>query len=75
MTADGRYGVLFEAGDDVGLARNVLRLDLGRLSIVRAEFRAHFEHELSFRALAGRLEAVYEASIGSRPTVHGAGPS
>ena len=75
MTADGRYGVLFEAGDDAGLARRVLRLDREKLSFLRAEVRAHFERELSFRALADRLEAVYEASIGSRSTAHGPGSS
>jgi glycosyltransferase involved in cell wall biosynthesis len=75
MTADGRYGVLFEAGDDAGLARRVLRLDREKLSSLRAEVRAHFERELSFRALADRLEAVYEASIGSRSIAHGPGSS
>ena len=75
MTADGRYGVLFEAGDDAGLAREVLRLGREKLSALRAEVRAHFDRELSFRALADRLEAVYEASIGSRSTAHGPGPS
>lgn len=73
MTADGRYGVLFEAGDDAGLARKVLRLDRETLSALRAGIRAHFDRELSFRALADRLEAVYEASIGSRPTAHDPG--
>jgi glycosyltransferase involved in cell wall biosynthesis len=75
MTADGRYGVLFEAGDDVGLARNVIGLDREKFSARRAVVRAHFERELSFRALADRLEEVYEASIGSHSTAHGPGPS
>jgi len=30
MTADGRYGVLFQVGDDIGSARSVLASD-GRL--------------------------------------------
>jgi glycosyltransferase involved in cell wall biosynthesis len=67
--------VLFEAGDDVGLARKVLRLDREKLSALRTEVRAHFERELSFRALADRLEAVYEASIGSHSNAHGPGSS
>ena len=75
MTADGRCGALFKVGDDAGLARRVLRLDRGKLSSLRAEVRAHFERELSFGALADRLEAVYEASIGSRSTAHGPGSS
>jgi glycosyltransferase involved in cell wall biosynthesis len=75
MTADGRYGVLFGAGDDVGLARNVIGLDRENLSALRAEVRAHFDRELSFRALADRLEAVYEASVGWRSTAHGSGPT
>ena len=75
MTANGRYGVHFGAGDDVGLARNVIGLDRENLSALRAEVRAHFDRELSFRALAGRLEAVYEASVGWRSTAHGSGPT
>jgi len=65
MTADGRYGVLFQVGDDIGLARSVLALGRERLAALRAEVRAHFESHLSFCALADRLEAVYEASVAS----------
>lgn len=60
MTADGRYGVLFQAGDEAGLAGSVLALGRERLPALQAEVVAHFERHLSFRALAERLEAVYE---------------
>ena len=75
MTEGGRYGLLYAVGDDVGLARNVLQLDRGEMSALGAEVRAHFERALSFPALASRLEAVYEASIGSRLAAHGRVPS
>jgi glycosyltransferase involved in cell wall biosynthesis len=60
MTADGRYGVLFQAGDEAGLAGSVLALGRERLPALQAEVVAHFERHLSFRALAERLEVVYE---------------
>ena len=59
MTADGRFGVLFRAGDDIGLARGVLSIGLEALPAFRAEVRDHFERRLSFSALADRLETVY----------------
>lgn len=68
MTADGRFGVLFGTGDDIGLARGVLAIGLEALPALRAEVRDHFERRLSFRALADRLEAVYRevAAAGQR---------
>jgi glycosyltransferase involved in cell wall biosynthesis len=63
MTANGRFGVLFEAGDDAGLARRVLALDRRSIAAMGAEIRAHFEENLSFRALASRLEGVYRDAL------------
>ena len=65
MTEGGRYGILFPPGDFAGLARRTLSVDRSRLQAYSAEVRAHFESCLSFSAMAGRLEAVYRATLGA----------
>lgn len=59
LTNDGHYGILFSVGDAAALARGVLAIPPGELAARSAAVRAHFEHELSFAAMARRLEALY----------------
>ncbi len=61
MTADGKYGLHFDAGDAEALARAALSLeDPAALS---ARVQLHFRDELSFPAMARKLETLYRASI------------
>jgi glycosyltransferase involved in cell wall biosynthesis len=59
MTADGRHGVLFPPGDWEALAMGTLALSRADLAARSAEVRAHFQRELSFPAMARRLEKIY----------------
>jgi glycosyltransferase involved in cell wall biosynthesis len=66
MTDGGRHGLLFPVGDDAGLARKVLGLERGSIPAIGAAVHGHFEHSLSFRALAARLEQVYQGAVAAR---------
>lgn len=59
LTADGRYGRLFPAGDAAALAGAILALDADARAVLSREVRAHFAHTLSFPALARRLAEEY----------------
>ena len=59
LTAGGRYGRLFPAGDAQALAATMLSLDPATRGALAAEVSAHFARELSFPAMARRMEQVY----------------
>lgn len=59
ITAGGRYGRLFQAGDAAALARAVLAIPAHQRVVLASEVRGHFRRALSFPALARDLEAVY----------------
>lgn len=63
MTEGGRYGVLFPPGDSAALAGRTLSLERSSLPACSAEVRAHFERCLSFNAMAGQLEGVYQEAL------------
>jgi glycosyltransferase involved in cell wall biosynthesis len=64
MTRDGQYGILFQPGDYVSLASQVLEIERAAIPALSREIRNHFERALSFPALATRLEEIY-ATLGS----------
>ncbi len=59
MTDGGRVGLLFPCGDHTELARSVLSLTPSDIARLGPAARDHFEQELSFQAMARKLEAVY----------------
>ena len=63
MTADGRYGLHFEPGDAEGLARAAL--EAGDLTELSERVRAHFQAELSFQAMARKLDKLYRSPAAS----------
>jgi glycosyltransferase involved in cell wall biosynthesis len=60
ITGGGQQGILFPPGDAEALARGVLALDRNELPTLRTGVRAYFEANLSFAALARRLETIYQ---------------
>jgi glycosyltransferase involved in cell wall biosynthesis len=66
ITAAGRYGRLFDAGDPDGLACAALSVDPADRETLARSVVQHFEAELSFSAVAGRLDSVYRDTIASR---------
>jgi glycosyltransferase involved in cell wall biosynthesis len=60
MTADGQFGVLFPCGDHEALARGVVALGRNGITRLGRSARDHFERELSFPAMARKLESVYQ---------------
>jgi glycosyltransferase involved in cell wall biosynthesis len=63
MTCDGRFGVLFPVEDSDALAAAMLSIDRASIPVCSAAIRLHFERNLSFPALAQRLEAVYREVV------------
>jgi glycosyltransferase involved in cell wall biosynthesis len=61
LTDDGRYGRLFPAGDDAILAAQLLTLDADTRATLAPSAQAYFQRELSFAALARRLDDLYFA--------------
>jgi glycosyltransferase involved in cell wall biosynthesis len=59
MTDGGRFGRLFPCGDHAALARAVLGLSEADTAVLGREVRDHFERELSFQAMARKLEVAY----------------
>jgi glycosyltransferase involved in cell wall biosynthesis len=59
LTDDGRYGRLFPAGDHRALASQLLTLDAPTRADLAPAAQAYFRRELSFAALARRLDALY----------------
>jgi glycosyltransferase involved in cell wall biosynthesis len=66
MTAEGRYGVLFAQGDAEALARGVLAIQPETIPSFKESVREHFVRELSFPAMAARLEHVYASIVPSK---------
>jgi glycosyltransferase involved in cell wall biosynthesis len=61
MTGDGAFGRHFEVGDADGLARAALAIE--DRAALPARIQRHFHEELSFAAMARRLETLYEAAL------------
>src|SRR5262249_42702980 len=59
ITGEGRVGGLFPVGDAPALARVLVDWSGRDQGAVGAAARAHFERELSFRAVAGQLREAY----------------
>jgi glycosyltransferase involved in cell wall biosynthesis len=59
MTDNGRYGLLFPPGDDIGLARRVLEVRREDIPELSRGVRQRFSSALSFPALARSLEQIY----------------
>jgi glycosyltransferase involved in cell wall biosynthesis len=59
MTAGGRFGRLFPRGDPDALARSALAIGTEERETLAKMVREHFEHELSFDAMARKLETIY----------------
>lgn len=64
MTGNGAYGRLFEAGHPGALAQAALAID--DLGATAADVRGYFERELSFAAMAHKLEQIYDRLLASR---------
>ncbi|MEZ4520541.1 MAG: glycosyltransferase family 4 protein [Thermomicrobiales bacterium] len=61
MTGGGTFGRLFPAGDRRALADAAMSIaDLAEMS---AAVRTHFERELSFAAMASKLERIYSGIV------------
>jgi glycosyltransferase involved in cell wall biosynthesis len=63
MTAGGAQGVLFAAGDAGALATAVASIAAAELPARSRAVRAHFEAELSFPAMAGKLDRLYRRLV------------
>ncbi len=77
LTAGGAVGELWRCGDAAGLSDALLRAAARNGALARRAVRAHFERELSYSALGGKLRAMYADVIASsrdlRPcAAHGA---
>lgn len=59
LTDDGRVARLFPVGDDEALADALVKLDTATRARLANDGRDFFTRELSFAALARRLEALY----------------
>jgi glycosyltransferase involved in cell wall biosynthesis len=59
MTGDGKAGRLFPAGDPGALARVALAVSDGDRSRMARQTKEYFENELSFKAMARRIDGVY----------------
>jgi glycosyltransferase involved in cell wall biosynthesis len=59
LTDDGRYGRLFPPGDHTALASQLRTLDAPIRADLAPAAQAYFQRELSFAALARRLDALY----------------
>jgi glycosyltransferase involved in cell wall biosynthesis len=59
LTDNGRYGRLFPPGDHSALAHQLLTLDADTRLVLGAAAQAYFQRELSFAALARRLDDLY----------------
>lgn len=59
LTAGGRYGRLFPVGDAAALSAALVALDPATRAALSTDARAHFTRDLSFAALAARLDAEY----------------
>jgi glycosyltransferase involved in cell wall biosynthesis len=59
MTENGRYGALFPRQDPVALARALADLSRRDLQPLSREVREKFHRDLSFEAMAKKLEEVY----------------
>jgi glycosyltransferase involved in cell wall biosynthesis len=65
LTADGRFGAHFDAGDAAELSRQLIALKETLSPELRRRLRAHFEHSLSNEAIAVSLCEVYEGILAS----------
>ena len=68
ITAGGRIGALYSAGDPSALARAVGRVSEGDLRARRPLVRAHFERELSWSAVGARALGAYRSAARTRRT-------
>jgi glycosyltransferase involved in cell wall biosynthesis len=60
LTGDGRVGALWPCGDAHALARALVTTWQGSRQLARNAARAHFERELSFRAVGCKLRSSYQ---------------
>ena len=63
MTADGRFGRLFDTGDDTALAQAVVGLNDEGQETLSSDVKNHFQVQLSFQALGGQLERYYQVAL------------
>ncbi|MFW6074566.1 MAG: glycosyltransferase family 4 protein [Chloroflexota bacterium] len=63
LTDDGKWGLLFPLGDDRALADLVLEQSSAARSRMGRDVQTFFQSELSFDAMAGKLEAVYQSLL------------
>jgi glycosyltransferase involved in cell wall biosynthesis len=69
LTDDGRYGLLFPVGDHTALATQLLTLDADTRRNLAPAAQAYFQRELSFAALASRLDDLYAELVAARYNV------
>jgi len=62
MTENGRYGRLFPVGDPEALAQKALGINGDAIGRHAQEVREKFLRDLSFAAMANRIEAIYFSS-------------
>jgi glycosyltransferase involved in cell wall biosynthesis len=69
LTDDGHYGRLFPVGDYATLAQQLLTLDADTRRNLAPAAQAYFRRELSFAALARRLDDLYAELVAARYNV------
>lgn len=67
MTEEGRYGILFPPGNPDALADKVLRLSREAICQQSQAVREKFLRDLSFPALAKRVEDIYGEMVSEKP--------
>ncbi len=67
MTENGRYGILFPAGNSDALAAGVLGLSREAICRQSQAVREKFLRDLSFPALAGGVEEIYRELVPGEP--------
>ena len=60
ITKGGEYGFLFRVGDDVQLLNVLKALPGPGRERLHERLSAHFEHELSFKAIAKDLKNIFQ---------------
>ncbi len=63
MTGNGQVGILFPIGDADSLARQILAIPADKIERHAQATRGYFEANLSFTAMALRLEQVYQELV------------
>jgi glycosyltransferase involved in cell wall biosynthesis len=58
MTENGKYGFLYEPGNDDQLFLALLKTQTLNIPVLREEVVAHFENKLSFKAIATKINEL-----------------